>query len=827
MRRRILYLLPAAAVAHALGIALADIRWLTADVASLLAAASLAAALVLLRWPTASALCVCSLFFALGGLGLSLRLEEARRVAVEESFSAVVEGVVCWERAGTIWISVELCDVARPAGVALETGALEHPVPSRLHFGGDRARPEGVWLADLVAGEWVRLRARIRPMRRLANPGARSGGTASLQSLRRRGVGGFARLIDPALAVRIPERNHATAMGSLQPLRVGVGDRLAATGRGGALLRALAVGDRSALVDSDREGFARLGIAHLLAVSGLHLALVSALAYTLLRVAFARSRTLAARWDTRLVAAWGAGFLGFSYALLAGWGVPVQRATVFLAAAGVGLLLRRRASGAHVLALASLAILAAAPDQLFEPGTQLSFAATGALLGALRAAPSSGAGWWGSLRGAFESGLRVSATAIAATAPILAWHGIPAAVGGLIANAFAVPWTALVLLPTSLGAAVLVSLSPGVLPESVVWLPLAGAEWIGRVTLIAVERVAENVPFPAAGSGLARAGWAVAVGVAIALLALRARTTWRRALLATLVTVWLGIAPSTRLGSPEVPAPPRVVIFDVGLGDSVLVEGRSAAVLVDGGWATPDGADLGRSAVVPGLRALAVRALDVVVATHADADHRGGLERVLADLPVGALWLPHGGLAAPDFRRLRALAATKGVPVTEHGAGEPAIRVGDLSLEPLWPPADLTAASRNDRSLVLRIEIAGMHILMTGDIGLVAEGGLLARRAELRADVLKVAHHGSRRSSSREFLSAVGADVAVVSAPCPGRGGLPNGAALERVRAQGMALWWTGRDGAVLLDLDAANSRVAVWSWEASPRCSSPSSSPR
>jgi competence protein ComEC len=244
------------------------------------------------------------------------------------------------------------------------------------------------------------------------------------------------------------------------------------------------------------------------------------------------------------------------------------------------------------------------------------------------------------------------------------------------------------------------------------------------------------------------------------------------------------------------------MLLDVGQGDAVLVQGRRGALLVDAGLAVPDGPDLGAAVVVPALRALGVARLDLVVASHADLDHRGGLPAVLRTFPVDRLWLPHGAVGDPGFAELLAAARGAGVPVVEQGAGGRPLAVGDLRVEPLWPPPGELAGSRNDRSLTLRIDVAGRRVLLPGDLEAGAEARLLAAGADLRADVLKLGHHGSRTSSSAAWLAAVGAEVAIVSAPHAGRFGMPHPEVVERTRGAGAALWWTGRDGAVLIGLE-------------------------
>jgi len=253
-------------------------------------------------------------------------------------------------------------------------------------------------------------------------------------------------------------------------------------------------------------------------------------------------------------------------------------------------------------------------------------------------------------------------------------------------------------------------------------------------------------------------------------------------------------------------------LVDVGQGDATLVQGTRGTLLVDAGTALAPDVDLGRSVVIPALAALGVRRLDVVAASHADLDHRGGLGAVIASLPVSRLWLPRGGLGEAGFAALIETARARGVRVEERGAGDPPFTAGDLRIETLWPPEDALARGLgdNDRSLVLRVSVAGTRVLLAGDAQAAAEAALVERAGEggLAAEVLKLGHHGSRTSSGATFLAAVGAEIAIASAPCLGRFGMPHREVRARVAAAGASLWWTGRDGALLLGL--ARPRVVV-----------------
>jgi competence protein ComEC len=785
------------------GVILADLGWLEPRPALALGLGALLAGLAARRRPRLRALAALLLFAGVGAHCLGTRIEAARSARPQHAIDVTVEGTLCASGLGASWVVVELCQLVRVPGVGVDAAGAE-PVPPRARVLERRGTASAQWLASLRSGQRVRVRLRLRPPRSWGNPGSRD----HVSALDRAGVGALASVAAPGLGVRLPRRDSWRPDGRIQGLRGHVGEVLAAAGPGGGLLRALALGDRSALSREQREAFARLGIAHLLAVSGLHLGLAAGLAYGLLRVLLVRMGALVERADARLWALAGALVVALAYAVLSGWGVPVRRALVFLLALGLGLALGRRRSGAHVLAAAAMVVLAFDPGALFELGAQLSFVASAGLLGSLQDSTRSGS-WSGAVSGLIRS----SASAVAVTAPVLACHAGPVTPVGLTANLAAVPWTAVVLLPAALtsAAAALFAANP------VSDLILAVSERSAQATLIALELAASVLPI--AVGGARPAVWVLLLASLLALAAVRSRRMRWRVLLALVTVLLLRLGPVSLIP----PAPPRLVGLDVGQGDAVLIQGRRGALLVDGGRAIPGGVDLGRRVVLPALRALDVRRLDLVVASHADLDHWGGLAAVLAVIPVGELWIPAGVRRQGDLEALLEVARDRGVRVRERAAGDETVRFGDLRITPVWPPAKASAgASRNDRSLVLRVELEGVRTLLTGDVDAGVEEQLVTSGVDLKAEILKLGHHGSRGSSSPRFLEAVGADVALLSAPCPGRGGLPSGEVVQRVRRAGQALWWTGRDGAVFVALGRKRVPLAVWGWEPVERCDAP-----
>ncbi len=786
------------ALAQIAGILIADHACVSREAALVLGCICLGLGALVATRPAPRAGCALGLAFATGAFGLADRLDAAERGRPAAPFEATLEGRVESVRRLPGAFSLDLGQVRR-AGPGAR-------LPETIRLGGPATPATIEAIERTLPGEQLRVRALLRAPSELSNPGGRG----RLRELARAGVGASGRLVHPALHARVPEREGWRPLAALHRLRAALDARLAQTGPGSALVRALALGERAGLSQPAQDAFARLGLAHLLSVSGLHLALVAGLVFAAAHAGLARWSWLAARRDSRAPALAAAVAGAVVYALLSGSEVPVRRSLLLVLALALAMARGRRGGPHEPLAAASLAILAAEPQALFGASFQLSFAASAALALAPRSQPMTpggvGSRVWGWLREAVSS----SATALAATSPLAAAQLGNVAPIALLANVAAIPWTGAIVLPASLLAVGMAALPAALRPAWGLW----AVERIAAGTLAAVEASAGWLPTlaPRPPPG---AGWLAAASL-VALAALFARGTTLRVLLCLAANGALALAPPAGLASPL----PRLIALDVGQGDALLVQGRLGAVLVDAGPATPDGVDLGRRVVVPALAALGVGRLDLLVVTHADLDHRGGVPAVLARVPVGALWLPYGARGDPGFAGVLAAAAKRGVPVSERGAGDPPLRAGDLWVEPLWPPASAQAGSRNDRSLAVRVTAGDRRVLLPGDLEAPAEALLVASGVDLRADVLALAHHGSRTSSTLAWLAAVDPALALVSAPCHGRFGMPHPEVRARARAAGLSVWWTGRDGALVVGLAEP---LHVWGWGSvtgsGPRC--------
>jgi len=247
--------------------------------------------------------------------------------------------------------------------------------------------------------------------------------------------------------------------------------------------------------------------------------------------------------------------------------------------------------------------------------------------------------------------------------------------------------------------------------------------------------------------------------------------------------------------TPVPPAGSKLLmhVIDVGQGDSILFQTPDGkTILIDGGEA--------RSGVIPYLKQLGITNIDVMVATHPHADHIGGLVEVLGAIPVSKVITngePHTTSTYEQF--LDAIAAAKAEYV-EVRRGD-VISVGSINFQALSPVAD-TNEDMNENSVVLQVTFGKTTILLMGDAGAETERDLIASGLPLKADILKVGHHGSKYSSTPEFLSIVDPDVAIYSAGKNNTYGHPAPETLAALSAAGATIYGTDQNGTVVVTID-------------------------
>lgn len=733
-------------------------------------------------------------------------------------------------------------------------------------------RWRGVRADSLIRpGNRLRLGGRISPLYAARNPGVPDYAMAWA----RRGVAARAALVDPSWVVALEPREGRTsqfledwvqrASRSRAVLKQRLGSRLAAVGDAHGIARTLALGDQANLSEETAAAFRTLGLGHLLAVSGLHVGLVAGLAgWACVRLVTVRIRgdRDPSRWAMS-----GGLLVAGSYAWLTGGSLSAQRAGWGLVGV-VGLFALRRTVHPLVLLFglgAGMTIVS--PSRWFDVGARLSFAAClGLFLGgvwqggstlsdpsdSLRTPTAPGNDGVNVLRQFCGQSWRTSLAAGFGTAPVLVDSGMPLSIWAPLANLVAVPLTAFFVLPGSLlcagleAVAMLLERNREVFamgPTEAMARGQAAFSGVLAVTEMTFFRlvngllggaqwVSASLPLPPSLDSVP--SWAVVLAVVGGFLCMRApgfRGLSRWGPVACWIVVVAVGGPKAAGSVAKEVSHPRAWFFDVGQGDAALIQGRDASVLVDTGVGPPDGK--GGRALVRSLKSLGVGRLDVLVITHADLDHRGGAERVLAEFGARELWLPAGSREDSGFASLIRLAQEQGTRVEMKHRARSVTSVGDLGLRVLWPPPFLgngtpstlvgsgAREDRNANSLVLTVEAVDSRMLLLADIDQRVEAELLDHfgTSSWEIDLVKVAHHGSRDGSRRDFLGAIGAEHAVVSGPCLRHRGLPNLGTLARLRAAGSRMWWTGRDGAVVASFRKTSGELDVRAWAEERDC--------
>ena len=543
----------------------------------------------------------------------------------------------------------------------------------------------------------------------------------------------------------------------------------------GALLRGMALGDDAALPDRTRDEFRASGLSHLVAASGQNVMLLAAL---VLAVAAVLGLGLRSRLGLVLVAI-------ALYVPLAGSGPSIERAGVMGAAGVVAVLAGRPAARWHALLLATAVTLALNPRAVEDIGWQLSFAAVVAIL-VLAARVRDGLARRGLPRGLAEA-TALTAAATLGTAPLIAAHFGQASLVSLPANVLAAPAVApamwLAMLAVALGQLGTALAAPLV---ALAGFPVAYVMWVAHVA-----------------GGLPGAQASVPTGlVGAACLAAALAVTVRRARPPVVLGAVIALALGAVLSRPQAaglaaPAGLRITFLDVGQGDATLIQWRRSAILVDTG--PPDGPVLAR------LRHAGVRRLDLLVVTHAQADHDGGAAAVLGALPVALVLDGRDGVRETNGARMAAAAAKRRVRLVAARAGE-VLRVGGIALRVLWPgPGRAEAgADPNQRAIVAEAEAGGVRTLLTAD----AESDVLGGLDLGPVDILKVSHHGSADPGLGALLQRLRPRLAAIEVGRRNVYGHPAAATVRALAAAGASVVRTDRDGSVSVEPAAGALRI-------------------
>ncbi len=539
------------------------------------------------------------------------------------------------------------------------------------------------------------------------------------------------------------------------------------------LVEAMVLGNRGSIEPEVRSSFADAGIAHLLAISGLHVGIVAA--WILLLV-----RRLGARKSGWLVSA----LVVWCYVALLGFPASAARAAGFVTILGVAKTRQRHPSPSAVLAVALLLVLAVDGEAARSVGAWLS-----------------GAAVWGTHIGSRAMrrhrllGASFGATLI--TAPITAFAFGAVAPVGIATNLVAIPLAGLAV--------------PGVFASLVLGGPIARGTGFVLALIERVAALGASVPgghiSGEPGVGFA-APWFVLSVVMIWILA--KRPPWvvvrQRVMLASAIASWFFLSVSITSGRDGA-GKLTIHLLNIGQGDAIAIHTpRGSWLLVDGGPRILD-SDAGRRVVLPFFRRQKVRRLSIVVTSHGDADHLGGIPVVIRELEPALVLDPGQPLGTSLYLEYLAAIDEMGSEWRPARAGD-VFTVDSVSFEILHPSSGWMATQfdANENSVVLRVSYGCFTALLTGDIGWPVESTLVARVGEV--DFLKIGHHGSAGGTSGVWLDSLRPRVAAVSVG-RNRYGHPSPQVLTRLRDRGIPLFRTDQGGTVTLRTDGRYLEVA------------------
>ncbi|MFH1623905.1 MAG: DNA internalization-related competence protein ComEC/Rec2 [Pseudomonadota bacterium] len=595
--------------------------------------------------------------------------------------------------------------------------------------------------------------------------------------------------------------------------------------RGRDIIKALLLGEQGEISEKTRDDFVSAGVAHILAISGLHLGFIALVVFVSIRGVLRLSERLMLALDINKVAAIFTVFPVLFYAFIAGFGVSTVRATIMIVTFLTTIVIDRRRELYSTLALAAFIITVVSPTSIFDVSFQLSFISVLSILyltprfldylslikGQPAHASPSAAKKIGKYTGFL---LLVSVAAILGTGPIVAYHFNRVTLFGFISNIVIVPIIGFLIIPLCLLVALTIFISPSLasvflyLGSAIIGLVvdmvglfsgLPGVSfWVSTPTVL---EIILSYLFLAFIFNIKRVKGAGYVTLVLLLLIVGDYSYWYY----------------TKNFNRDL----RVTFLSVGQGDSALIEfPRGKRMIIDGGGFYNDSYDTGRNVIAPFLWKEKIARVDYLLLSHPHPDHLNGLRFIAKNFRVKEVWTNEQSAELEPYFELIEIIEDKGIMRLPMNIQTPPRHINGVTVEIYNPPVSLfrgkgsdTNSSINNNSLVVKLTFKRMSFLFTGDVEEEAERELIQVGSRLHSTVIKVPHHGSVRSNTEAFVAAVKPSYAVFSVGYKNRFGFPKKKIIERYKNLGSRIYRTDRDGAITMITDGKLLTVRTF-WE-------------
>jgi competence protein ComEC len=586
------------------------------------------------------------------------------------------------------------------------------------------------------------------------------------------------------------------------------------------IFKALVLGEQGDIPGEVKEYFVLTGTAHLLAISGDQFGIVAVLSFSLLIWILKRSEFLLLSISVRK---WAAGLTipcVILYAFIAGGGTSVIRAAIMVVTFLLSILFNRERNLLHTLALAAFIILLFSPPSLFDVSFQLSFLAVLSILymvprileGLKKEGPSLPlkTTWKMTIWKYIKISLLVTAVATFGTAPFVALHFNRISPIGLVTNLFIIPWVGFVIVPLSIVASVL----------SFFLSPIAALliNINSFITLILLRVLAFLASFRFA-SFFVSTPTALEIALFYVLLFLTVHLKKKKVARYMFVGFCVILVLDFAFWNLKPRFQKKLILtfIDVGQGDSILIEfPKGEKMLIDGGGLHEDHFDIGKNVIAPFLWSKKIRRIDYLVLTHPDPDHLKGLNFIVSHFSIGQFW--ESGLRSDSefYSGLEETLLKKKVDKFSLTEKTPLKVIDGVQISFFNPPEKVESyrigrmtSFFNNHSLVMKLQFKNIKVLLAGDIEKEVEYRLMREGYSLRADLLKIPHHGSSSSSTPYFLQRVNPNYAILSVGERNIGRLPHPGVVKRYEEIGTKIFRTDKHGAITVITDGDKIEVS------------------